>query len=826
MKLPLTPRAKRALDLAAAASQHLGHEYIGTEHILIGILREGTGLGIESLKRIGVDPGALLAEIEESISAGGSIQHKGTIPLTPRAKEVLAIAEREARLVGEPFIGSEHILLGLVGEGEGVAAQILVSHGVEPPQLREEIGRMRTRQQSGDAPDDAPSAGAPPSPAAQAQKRKARTPATDSFSRDLNELARSGKLDPVIGRDAEIERVIQILARRTKNNPVLIGDPGVGKTAVVEGLAQMIHDGNVPDILKEKRILTLDLGSIVAGTKYRGEFEDRLKRILKEITTAGNVVLFIDEVHLLVGAGSAEGSMDAANILKPPLSRGEIQCIGATTLDEYRKYIESDAALERRFQMVMVEEPGVEASIAILKGLAPRYADHHGVTYSDEAIATCARAADRYISDRFLPDKAIDLMDEAGSVVKLRQVAAADPEAEALERQLEELAAKKTAAAEREAYEECAALKAEEDVVARKLKERIEAMKNRERPVVDADAIHEVIARWTGIALTRLKENESSRLLRMEEEIARRFVGQEEAVRAVANAIRRGRTGLKDPRRPTGSFLLLGPTGVGKTELARALAEFLFDNEDSLVRIDMSEFMERHSVSRLIGAPPGYVGYDEGGVLTEAVRRRPYSVVLFDEIEKAHPEVFNTLLQILDDGRLTDSLGHTVDFRNTVIILTSNLGARDIVKGQNMGFGNDDAGDDHDRMTDKVMDEVRRHFTPEFLNRLDEIVVFRALSRAEIERIAGLLVARLTDRVKRDSGVEIEVDGRALALVVEEGFDPAMGARPLRRAIQKKIEDGLAGEILRKGRLSRVLVTAEDGQIVFQNREEAEEGVS
>jgi ATP-dependent Clp protease ATP-binding subunit ClpC len=813
MRLPLTERAKRVLDLAAAASRQLGHDFIGTEHILLGVLREGGGVGIEALKKIGIDPAALLSEIEEHISPGSNVSPKGDIPFTPRARAVLDIAEREAKGSNHSYIGSEHILLGLIEEGEGVAAQILLSHDADSERLREEIQNVMG------APPGQPHAPAP-SPA-QTQKRKSRTPATDTFSRDLTALAREGKLDPVIGRDREIERVIQILARRTKNNPVLIGDPGVGKTAVVEGLAQMIAAGTVPEVLKDKRILTLDLGAIVAGTKYRGEFEDRLKKILKETNTAGNIVLFIDEVHLLVGAGSAEGSLDAANILKPPLARGEIQCVGATTLEEYRKYVEADAALERRFQMVMVEEPSIDATIEILKGLRPRYADHHRVDYTDDALVACARCSARYISDRFLPDKAIDLMDEAGSVLKLR-VAATDPEIVELQKKLEELGKKKAEAAANEEYEKCAAIKVDEDAVNAEIARRVEAQKTSKRPVAGADIVYEVVARWTGIAVTRLQENESSRLLRMEEEIGKRFISQKEAVRVVARAIRRSRTGLKDPKRPTGSFLFLGPTGVGKTELARALAEFLFDNEEALVRIDMSEFMERHSVSRLIGSPPGYVGYDEGGVLTEAVRRRPYSVVLFDEVEKAHPEVFHILLQVLDDGRLTDNLGHTVDFRNTVLILTSNIGARDIAKGQNLGFSREvDEEGDYDRMRDRVLDEVKRTFSPEFLNRLDEVVVFRPLTQSDIGAIAILLINRLVDRMKKESGIELIIDDSAIQLIAAEGFDAAMGARPLRRTIQKRVEDGLAEEILRRGRLTKVLVTTEGDEITFRDLTES-----
>ncbi|RMH57632.1 MAG: ATP-dependent Clp protease ATP-binding subunit [Candidatus Hydrogenedentota bacterium] len=816
MRLPLTERAKRVLELAAAAARSLNWDYIGTEHILLGILREGGGVGIEALKRVGIDPSALLVEVEENLSTGSNVRQEGDLPYSPRARAVLDIAEREARSANQNYIGSEHILLGLVAEEEGGAAQILLSHRIDVEQLRAAVASIM-----GIPPGGIP-AHSPAASAAQGQKRKSRTPATDSFSRDLTDLARKGELDPVIGRESEIERVIQILARRTKNNPVLIGDPGVGKTAVVEGLAQLIVKNQVPDVLKKKRIMTLDLGAIVAGTKYRGEFEERLKRILKEISVVKNIILFIDEVHLLVGAGSAEGSLDAANILKPPLARGEIQCIGATTLEEYRKYVEADSALERRFQMVMVEEPTVDETIDILKGLHERYAAHHGVIYTEEALEACARCSARYISDRFLPDKAIDLLDEAGSVVKLSAVSE-DPRIRELQEQLEELSRKKAEAAEAEEYEKCAAIKVDEDKIADEIRALRENQSPEEKPHVTAEDIYEVVARWTGIDVTRLQEDESERLLRMEEEIARRFINQKEAVHVVARAIRRGRTGLKDPKRPTGSFLFLGPTGVGKTELARALAEFLFGDEDSLIRIDMSEFMERHSVSRLIGAPPGYVGYDEGGVLTEAVRRRPYSVVLFDEVEKAHPEVFHTLLQVLDDGRLSDSLGHTVDFRNTVIILTSNSGARDIARGHGVGFSRGDEETTYEEIRAKIMEEVKRIFSPEFLNRLDETIVFRPLTRDDIGAIAVLMVNRLVERLKQDRGIEVVVDDSAIQLVAREGYDPKMGARPLRRVIQKKIEDGLAEELLKRGSIRRILVTAEGDEIRFRElREEPE----
>jgi ATP-dependent Clp protease ATP-binding subunit ClpC len=806
MRLPFSDRARRVIDLSAEAARGLGHDFIGTEHLLIGLLKEGDGGAIEALKRCGAEPEAFLAEIEANLATGAAIQQKGDIPLTPRVRSVLSRANDEAGRTGAPRVGTEHLLLGLAGEREGVAAQILATHGITLERLHEILG-LADQPAAGGAP---PSAGG-----AEPLKRKSRTPATDAFSRDLTALAREGKLDPVIGRESEIERVIQILSRRTKNNPVLIGDPGVGKTAVVEGLARMIVEGSAPAPLTGKRLLTLDLGAVVAGTKYRGEFEERLKRIVKEITATGEIILFIDEIHLLVGAGSAEGSMDAANILKPPLARGEIQCIGATTLDEYRKYVESDAALERRFQMVMVEAPDVAATIRILEGLAPRYAGYHGVTYAATAIETAARASDRYISDRFLPDKAIDLLDEAGAVVKLRAAGEHDPEIARLRDRIAEIAKEKAEAAGREEFEECSRLKAEEEALVAEIAARVETRKNDARPEVRNEDVLAVVSRWTGIDLSRLGEDESARLLRLEEEIGRRFVGQAEAVRAVAAAIRRSRTGLKDPRRPAGSFLFLGPTGVGKTELAKALAEFLFDDEESLVRLDMSEFSERHAVARLIGAPPGYIGYQEGGLLTEAVRRRPWSVVLFDEIEKAHPEIFNTLLQILDDGRLSDSLGHTVDFRNTVIILTANAGAREIAKGGALGFGSPDADDLHERMRTKVMDETKRIFPPEFLNRLDEMVVFRTLTREEIERIAGFLLEALVTRLKEERHLAIEIDPAVARFLAEASFEDRMGARPLKRIIQKRIEDRLAERILAEGRIESIRIGIENGEIVF-----------
>ncbi|MEW8958917.1 ATP-dependent Clp protease ATP-binding subunit [Neomoorella humiferrea] len=833
-----TERANRALRLAQEEAKALRHPAVGTEHILLGILREGDSVAARALASLGVDVRAVRDEVRKIIRPGDT-PGASEIGLTPRAKRVLELANEEARRQGVNYVGTEHILLGLLEEGEGLAAQVLSGLGLSADKIRQQVmallGGAGGQPQAGGwtmvfgnlpfgmggfpggvgfQPGGAPAA-------AKGPVRAGQTPTLDQFSRDLTRLAREDKLDPVIGREKEIERVIQILSRRTKNNPVLIGDPGVGKTAIVEGLAQRIVQNQVPEVLRDKRVVALDMSGMVAGTKYRGEFEERFKRVMDEVRAAGNVILFIDELHTLIGAGAAEGAIDAANILKPALARGELQTIGATTIDEYRKHIEKDAALERRFQAVMVGEPTVEETIAILKGLRDRYEAHHRVKISDEALEAAARLSDRYITDRYLPDKAIDLVDEAASRVRLKVYTAPD-DVKKLEARLEELEKEKAAAVHAQEFEKAAALRDEE----KKIKEELEAKKGEwqkekglEKSVVTAEDIAQIVSSWTGIPVTQLAQEESERLLRLEEILHQRVIGQDEAVRAVARAVRRARAGLKDPKRPIGSFIFLGPTGVGKTELARALAEALFGDEDAMIRFDMSEYMEKHTVSRLVGAPPGYVGYEESGQLTEAVRRRPYSVVLFDEIEKAHPDIFNVLLQVLDDGRLTDAKGRTVDFRNTVIIMTSNIGAGTI-KRESLGFKastSEVAAESYEKMKKHIMEELRRTFRPEFLNRIDEIIVFHALSKEDIRKIVDLMLADLNRRLE-DNKLTVEVTDEAKEILIKEGFDEAFGARPLRRAIQTLIEDQLSDEML-AGKIApgdKVRAVARDGKIVLE----------
>lgn len=833
-----TERANRVLRLAQEEAKALRHPAVGTEHILLGILREGDSVAARALASLGVDVRAVRDEVRKIIRPGDT-PGTGEIGLTPRAKRVLELANEEARRQGVNYVGTEHILLGLLAEGEGLAAQVLSGLGLSPDKIRQQVmallggagGQLQTGGWTmvfgnlpfgmGGFPGGAgfQPGGAPA--AAKGQVRPGQTPTLDQFSRDLTRLAREDKLDPVIGREKEIERVIQILSRRTKNNPVLIGDPGVGKTAIVEGLAQRIVQNQVPEVLRDKRVVALDMSGMVAGTKYRGEFEERFKKVMDEVRAAGNVILFIDELHTLIGAGAAEGAIDAANILKPALARGELQTIGATTIDEYRKHIEKDAALERRFQAVMVGEPTVEETIAILKGLRDRYEAHHRVKISDEALEAAARLSDRYITDRYLPDKAIDLVDEAASRVRLKVYTAPD-DVKKLEARLEEIEKEKAAAVHAQEFEKAAALRDEE----KKIKEELEAKKGEwqkekglEKSVVTAEDIAQIVSSWTGIPVTQLAQEESERLLRLEEILHQRVIGQDEAVRAVARAVRRARAGLKDPKRPIGSFIFLGPTGVGKTELARALAEALFGDEDAMIRFDMSEYMEKHTVSRLVGAPPGYVGYEESGQLTEAVRRRPYSVVLFDEIEKAHPDIFNVLLQVLDDGRLTDAKGRTVDFRNTVIIMTSNIGATTI-KRESLGFKastSEVAAESYEKMKKHIMEELRRTFRPEFLNRIDEIIVFHALSKEDIRKIVDLMLADLNRRLE-DNELTVEVTDEAKEILIKEGFDEAFGARPLRRAIQTLIEDQLSDEMLagKIGPGDKVRAVARDGKIVLE----------
>ncbi len=783
-----TERARQVVVLAQDEARALKHNYIGTEHILLGLLREEEGLAARVLEQLDITVEEVRAQVAHIVGQGDEVT-TGQIPFTPRAKKVLELALREALSLGHNYIGTEHILLGLVRENEGVAARILLDFDADAEKIRNEIIRMLSgpgRRQSGQA-------GA----AGQGEKTK-NSKLLDQFGRNLTKQATEGKLDPVVGRQLEIERVMQILSRRQKNNPVLIGEPGVGKTAVVEGLAARIASNQVPELLKNKQIYTLDLAALVAGSKYRGEFEERLKKVMKEITQRGDIILFIDELHNLVGAGAAEGAIDAASILKPALARGELQTIGATTLDEYRKYLERDAALERRFQQVRVEEPSIDETVQILRGLRDRYEAHHRVKITDDALRASAVLADRYIQDRHLPDKAIDLIDEAGSRVRIRTMSA-PPRYRELEEEIETVRSDKEAAIEAQEFEKAASLRDKERKLSQKKKELEENWRNEadeEQPEIGEDEIADIVSMWTGIPVFKLTEAESQKLVRMEEELHKRVIGQEPAIVAVSKAIRRARAGIKDPKRPTGSFIFLGPSGVGKTELARTLAEFLFGDEDAMIQVDMSEYMEKHSVSRLVGSPPGYVGYDEGGQLTEAVRRKPYSVLLLDEIEKAHPDVFNILLQILEDGKLTDAQGRKVDFRNTIVIMTSNIGAAQISKNQSLGFTlGDEQGLTYEDMKSRVMGELKKVFRPELLNRIDEIIVFHKLEKSEILQIVDLMMKRLRDQMSVH-GSTVELTQDAKELLVEEGYDPAMGARPLRRAIQRLIEDPLADFVL------------------------------
>ncbi|EGL17109.1 MULTISPECIES: ATP-dependent protease ATP-binding subunit ClpC [Paenibacillus] len=804
-----TERAQKVLSLAQEEAVRLGHNNIGTEHILLGLIREGEGIAAKALVALGLGLEKIQDEVESLIGRGQ--EQPSNIAYTPRAKKVIELSMDEARKLGHTYVGTEHILLGLIREGEGVAARVLNNLGISLNKARQQVLQLLG---SSEVVSSNHGSG-----------NNVNTPTLDSLARDLTAIAKEGNLDPVIGRSKEIERVIQVLSRRTKNNPVLIGEPGVGKTAIAEGLAQKIINNEIPETLKDKRVMTLDMGSVVAGTKYRGEFEDRLKKIMDEIRQAGNIILFIDELHTLIGAGGAEGAIDASNILKPALARGELQCIGATTLDEYRKYIEKDAALERRFQPITVDQPTPEEAIQILHGLRDRYEAHHRVKITDEAIEEAVKLSDRYIPDRFLPDKAIDLIDEASSKVRLHSYTV-PPSLKELEQKLENIRKEKDAAVQSQEFEKAASLRDTEQ----KLREELDSTKNdwkekqgRMDTEVTPDDIAQVVASWTGIPVRKLAEEETERLLKMEDILHNRVIGQEEAVKAVSRAIRRARAGLKDPKRPMGSFIFLGPTGVGKTELARALAESLFGDENAVIRIDMSEYMEKHSTSRLVGAPPGYVGYEEGGQLTEKVRRKPYSVVLLDEIEKAHPEVFNILLQVLEDGRLTDSKGRTVDFRNTLIIMTSNVGADTIKKNSTLGFtAVQDSGKDYNNMKDKVMNELKKSFRPEFLNRIDEIIVFHSLDEKHIAEIVSLMADELRKRLKEQE-VDFILTDNAKNFLAKEGFDPSYGARPLRRAIQKHIEDRLSEELL-KGSISKgdsLTIDEKDGELVVLRNEEA-----
>ncbi len=787
-----TDRARRVVVLAQEEARLLNHSYIGTEHILLGLIHEGEGVAAKGLEALGISLEAVRAQVEEIIGQGGS-SPSGHIPFTPRAKKVLELSLREALQLGHNYIGTEHILLGLIREGEGVAAQVLVKLGADLGRVRQQVIQLLSGYQG---PGGKPEGEAPG--AKDAPQEKGGSQILDQFGRNLTQLARDKKLDPVIGRQKEMERVMQILSRRTKNNPVLIGEPGVGKTAIVEGLAQKIVQNDVPETLTNKQLYTLDLGALVAGSRYRGDFEERLKKVLKEIKTRGDIILFIDEIHTLVGAGAAEGAIDAASILKPMLARGELQTIGATTLDEFRKHFEKDAALERRFQPVKVEEPSVAHTIEILKGIRDKYETHHRVTITDQALVAAANLADRYIADRFLPDKAIDLIDEAGSRLRIKRMTT-PPDLKEIENKINDVQESKKKAVEEQRFEEAGRLRDQERALLEERSQKEVDVKAQGIDLFDEvseESIAEVLSMWTGIPVFKLTEEETAKLLNMEGELHKRIIGQENAIKAVSQSIRRTRAGLKDPKRPSGSFIFLGPTGVGKTELAKTLAEFLFGDEDALIALDMSEYMEKHTVSRLVGSPPGYVGYEEGGQLTEAVRRKPFSVVLFDEIEKAHPDVFNTLLQILEEGRLTDAQGRSTDFRNTVLIMTSNLGTQDLRKA-NVGFGKNDAALSYARMQEKVNEALKVQFKPEFLNRIDEVIVFHELAMSEVVQMVDLMSKRLISQLE-GLGLGLELTEVAKALLAKRGYDPQLGARPLRRALQRFIEDPLSEKLLLK----------------------------
>ncbi len=782
-----TDRARRVVVLAQEEARMLNHNYIGTEHILLGLIHEGEGVAAKALESLGISLEAVRQQVEEIIGQGQQAP-SGHIPFTPRAKKVLELSLREALQLGHNYIGTEHILLGLIREGEGVAAQVLVKLGADLNRVRQQVIQLLSGYQG----KEPVAAGGP------AEGTPSTSLVLDQFGRNLTAAAREGKLDPVIGREKEIERVMQVLSRRTKNNPVLIGEPGVGKTAIVEGLAQDIVKGNVPETLKDKQVYTLDLGALVAGSRYRGDFEERLKKVLKEIRTRGDIVLFIDELHTLVGAGAAEGAIDAASILKPMLARGELQTIGATTLDEYRKHIEKDAALERRFAPVLVEAPDVPHTIEILKGLRDRYESHHRVSITDGALEAAARLSDRYISDRQLPDKAIDLIDEAGSRLRIRRMTA-PPDLREFDDRIANTRKEKESAIDAQDFEKAASLRDDEKNLLADKATREREWKAGDLDVVaevDAHLIGEVLALMTGIPVTDLTEDDIARLLRMEDELHRRVIGQEQAIKALSKSIRRTRAGLKDPKRPSGSFIFAGPSGVGKTELSKTLAEFLFGDENALIALDMSEYAERHTASRLFGSPPGYVGYEEGGQLTEKVRRKPFSVVLFDEVEKAHPDIFNSLLQVLEEGRLTDAQGRVVDFKNTVIIMTTNLGSRDVSKGVMLGFAPENDGDSaYEQMKAKVQQELKQHFRPEFLNRIDDVIVFHQLTQSEIVQIVDLMIAGLEHRLE-EKDMSLELTTAAKALLAERGYDPSLGARPLRRVIQRDLEDSLSEKML------------------------------
>jgi ATP-dependent Clp protease ATP-binding subunit ClpC len=821
-----TPRAQQVLALARKEADRFNHNFVGTEHLLLGLIKLGQGVAVNVLQKLGLDLETVRLEVEKQVGTGPDQKMMGNIPYTPRVKKVLALAQKEAKALNHTYVGTEHILLGLLREGDGVAARVLKNLDVDIEQTRQETLKEldpNFAAQEESAPGEAPEKPAPE------KKGEIKTPALKAFGRDLTDIARKGEMDPVIGRKSEIERVIQILCRRTKNNPVLLGEAGVGKTAIVEGLAQEIAAGNVPELLRDRRVITLDLALMVAGTKYRGQFEERIKAVMDEIRRSKNIILFIDELHTIVGAGSAEGTMDASNILKPALSRGELQCIGATTLNEYRKYIEKDAALERRFQAVKVEAPSVEEAILILKGLRPKYEEHHKAEFTDKAIEVSVKLSDRYITDRYLPDKAIDVMDEAGSRARIGTMTR-PPEVKGIEAEIEQIKAQKERAIKNQDFEGAASMRDKE----KQAKEKLEALlkgwrttREEKRVKVDEEDILHVVSKWTGIPLQRMEQGEMQRLLQVETEMSKVVIGQREAVSSLCKALRRSRADLKDPRRPIGTFALLGPTGVGKTLLAKTLAEQLFGDSKALIQLDMSEYMEKFNVSRLVGAPPGYVGYEEGGQLTEQVRRKPYSVVLFDEIEKAHPDVWNMLLQILEEGKLTDNVGRVVNFRNTIILMTSNVGSDTIRKQSTLGFSPITDENSYEQMRDKIMDEAKKTFRPEFLNRLDDIIVFRALTKPDLIQILDLEIAKVMQRLKAKN-IVLQLDDKAKDFLVSKGYDPLYGARPMRRAVERSLEDPLAEEILRglyhEG--EPLLVTADNDHLVFSQKAPAEGALS
>ncbi|HEY5894173.1 MAG TPA: ATP-dependent Clp protease ATP-binding subunit [Chthoniobacterales bacterium] len=790
-----TPRAQQVLALARKEADRFNHNYVGTEHLLLGLIKLGQGVAVNVLQKMGLDLETVRMEVEKQVGSGPETKMVGNIPYTPRVKKVLALAGKEAKSLNHSYVGTEHILLGLLREGEGVAARVLKSLEVDIERTRNEI--LKELDPNFTPPEGEQEIQQEPSGGSGKQK-DVKTPALRAFGRDLTEMAKKSEMDPVIGRKSEIERVIQILCRRTKNNPVLLGEAGVGKTAIAEGLAQEIAAGNVPELLRDKKVITLDLALMVAGTKYRGQFEERIKAVMDEIRRSKNIILFIDELHTIVGAGSAEGAMDASNIIKPALSRGELQCIGATTLNEYRKYIEKDAALERRFQTVKVEAPSVEETVQILKGLRPKYEAHHKAKLTDEALEFAAKLSDRYLTGRFLPDKAIDVMDEAGARARINAMTR-PPNVKDIEAEIETIRGEKEAAIKAQDFEKAASLRDSEKQAKEKLESILtswrEQREEKEVTVTEDDMMH-IVSKWTGVPLHRMEQKEAQKLLSMEGELKSNVIGQDEAVIAISKALRRSRADLKDPRRPIGSFIFLGPTGVGKTFLARTLAEFMFGDPDALIQIDMSEYMEKFTASRLIGSPPGYVGYEEGGQLSEAVRRRPYSVVLFDEVEKAHPDVMHLLLQILEEGKVTDSLGRKIDFRNTIIIMTSNVGAETIKRQTSLGFGAPRNEENYDLMREKILEEAKRVFKPEFINRLDDLIVFHTLEKTDLTQIVNLEVAKLVKRLKHKE-IEVSLEQTAVDFLIEKGYDPAYGARPMRRAVEKYLEDPIAEEILR-----------------------------